>query len=215
MGGLFKKKLSVRTIFFDIGGVVVNAPMANYLKLGCQFFQCDEDTLKRATAENLAELEMARINSETFWERVSASIAAGGGRSIPAWKFKGFWEGLLKDNLEVDQNLLDLIRRIRSRCRVAVLSNVIKEHAVILQKEKVYEHFNPVVLSCNVGFRKPDPKIFDKAAELSKTTHGRCMLVDDCVENLAAAQKAGWRICHYSGFEDFRTAMFQIGMLDG
>ena len=214
MGSLFKKKRSVRTIFFDIGGVVVDAPMANYLKLGCQFFQCDQETLKAATAEHLGALETDRIKSEEFWELVSASVAAGGGNAIPAWKFKGFWEGLLTDNLNVNQDLLDLVRRLKAHCRVAVLSNVIKEHAVILQKEKVYDYFNPVVLSCKVGLRKPEPKVFAKAAELSKTTPGRCLLVDDSVENLEAAEKAGWRIYHYRDLDDFKMSMCKMGLID-
>jgi epoxide hydrolase-like predicted phosphatase len=214
MGSLFKKRKSVRTIFFDIGGVVVDAPMANYLKLGCQFFQCDEDTLRRATAQNLGELETDRIKSEVFWERVSEAVAAQNGNAIPAWKFKGFWEGLLTDNLNIDKDLLELVRRLRSHCRVAVLSNVIKEHAVILQKEKVYENFNPVVLSCKVGYRKPDPKVFEKAADLAKTSHSRCLLVDDCKENLEAAQKAGWRVFHYTNLDDFKMSMCKMGLLD-
>ena len=215
MGSLFKPKRPVRTIFFDIGGVVVDAPMAGYLKLGCEFFGCDEDTLKRATAENLAALEMAQIDSEKFWQRVCENIASSGGKSVPAWKFKGFWEGLLTDRLKVDQDLVDLVRRLKAHCRVAVLSNVIKEHAVILQREKVYEHFNPVILSCNVGLRKPDPKMYDKAAELSKTSPSRCLLVDDCTDNLEAAKKAGWRTFHYTEFDEFKHAMYQMGMLEG
>lgn len=214
MGGLFKSKKSVRTIFFDIGGVVVNAPMANYLKLGCQFFGCEEAILKQATAEHLAALETDRIKSDEFWEGVSVSVAAAGGKSVPAWKFKGFWEGLLTDNLKIDHDLLDLIKRLRAHCRVAVLSNVIKEHAVILQREKIYDHFNPVVLSCNVGLRKPDPKVFIKAAELAKTSKGRCLLVDDSVENLEAAEKAGWRVHHYTEVEEFRMAMYKMGLID-
>ncbi len=215
MGSLFKPKRAVRTIFFDIGGVVVDAPMAGYLKLGCQFFGCDEETLKRATAENLAALETAQIESEKFWERVCENIASNGGKSVQAWKFKGFWEGLLTDRLNIDQDLMDLVRRLKAHCRVAVLSNVIKEHAVILQREKVYEHFNPVILSCNVGLRKPDPKMFEKAAELAKTSPARCLLVDDCTDNLEASKKAGWRTFHYTEFDEFKRAMYQMGMLEG
>ncbi|MFA5504475.1 MAG: HAD family phosphatase [Vulcanimicrobiota bacterium] len=214
MGSLFKSKQAVRTIFFDIGGVVVDAPMAGFLKLGCQFFGCDEETLRTATAQHLGDLETAQIGSEVFWERVCEQVAASGGGSVPAWKFKGFWEGLLTERFHIDQELIDLIRRLKAHCRVAVLSNVIKEHAVILQREKVYEHFNPVILSCNVGLRKPEPKMFEKAAELTKTSLARCLLVDDCVENLEAAARLGWRTHHYVGVEEFRRVMFQMGLLE-
>ena len=215
MGSLFKQKKGVRTIFFDIGGVVVDAPMAGYTKLGTQIFGCDEKTLKIATGRYLGDLERGTITSQEFWDYVSAAVSAAGGNSVPSWKFKGFWEGLLTDNLSIDRDLLEMVRRVRAHARIAVLSNVIKEHAVILQREKVYDNFNPVILSCNVGFRKPEPKMYEKAAELTKTSPAKCLLIDDCVDNLEAAQKAGWRILHYTNLDDFSRAMYSLGLLDG
>ena len=215
MGSLFKSRRAVRTIFFDIGGVVVSAPMSGYMGLGTQFFQCREETLARATAPALGLLEKGLISSEEYWEQLSAAIAASGdGQAIPAWKFKGFWEGLLNDSFQIDQNMIDLVRRLKAHVRVAVLSNVIKEHAMILMEHKVYEHFNPVVLSCKIGMRKPDAEVFQKASELAKTPANRCLLVDDNLENLAAAEKAGYRVYHFQNFEDFRREMFTMGFID-
>ena len=180
MGSLFKSKRSVKTIFFDIGGVVVSAPMKNYLPLGSEIFSCDRKALEHVTAQVLPYLETAQMDTNGFWEKVSKELVdSGAGKAVPAWRFKGFWEGILTDSLEIDRELLDLVRRLKAHVRVAVLSNVIKEHAMVLQREKVYDHFNPVILSCNTGLRKPDPKAYAKAAELAKTSPSRCLLVDD------------------------------------
>lgn len=214
MGSLFRTKRSVQTIFFDIAGVVIDAPMAQYEKLGTEFFGCDRATLHRATALHLGELEKGAIPSEQYWERVSLSISESGGRAVAPWKFKGFWEGLLMDSFRIHSDVIDLVRRLKSRVRVGVISNVIKDHAVILQREKVYDHFNPVVLSCKVGLRKPEPEIFAKAAELAKTKPERCLLADDDRRNVEAAEKAGFRAYHYTNLDDFKRELHTMGFLD-
>ena len=215
MGSLFKTTKSIKTIFFDIGGVVVTAPMTNYLKLGTEIFECEPKVLNDATARHLPGLETGLLSSEEFWEKLSGSIAESGhGKSVPSWKFKGFWEGILTDVLQVNREVVDLVRKLKAHVRVAVLSNVIKEHAVVLQREQVYEHFNPVVLSCKVGLRKPDPAIFVKAAEIAKTKPDRCMLIDDDANNIEAAKKAGFETLHFFSAEELTREIYRMGLLD-
>jgi epoxide hydrolase-like predicted phosphatase len=215
VGSLFKSKRSIKTIFFDIGGVVVKAPMLDYLKYGSEIFGCEPRTLEDATAQVLPDLETGRINNDEFWDRVSRILAENGqGKVIPAWRFKGFWEGILTDSLQVDHEMITLVRRLKAHVRVAALTNVIKEHAKILQKLDVYQHFNPVILSCKIGLRKPDLAIYEKAAELAKTPMERCLLVDDCLENLQAAQKAGYRVLQFTDISDLKRALYGLGLID-
>lgn len=189
--------------------------MAQFLPFGSQIFGCEEKQLGSVAAQVLPELEKAKISSAQFWERVCALMREKGyGNQVEPWKFKGFWEGLLTDSLTVDDRMIDLIRRLKSYARVAVLSNVIEDHAKILQKEKVYNHFNPVVLSCNVGLRKPDKEMYQKAAELVKTKPDRCLLIDDCEENLVAAEKFGYRVYHYQDLDSLKKELHILGFLD-
>lgn len=215
MGSLFKTKRSLQTIFFDIGGVVARAPMESYLKYGAEIFECTPEALQAVTSRELPALEKGEIHSEEYWERVGRSLAeTGTGKAAPTWRFKGFWEGILSDDLQVNKDMIDMVRRLKGHVRVAALSNVILEHAKVLKKGGVYEHFQLVVLSCQVGMRKPDLDIYDKAAELAKTAPERCMLIDDSVENLVAAQKVGYRVLQYTSLDDLRREMYNLGLLD-
>lgn len=214
MGSLFKSKRSIKTIFFDIGGVVVRAPMEGYLSLGMEIFSCSKDELNRATAIALPGLETGKTTSEEFWNRVSSHISSQNHTElVPAWRFKGFWEGLMTDSLKIDSEVLDLVRRLKAHVRIAAFSNVIKEHAFILQREKVYAHFNPVILSCEVGYRKPDRESFLKAAKLTKTPPDRCMLIDDDSRNVEAAQSVGYRGHLYTDLSDLQREIYQMGLL--
>ena len=215
VGRLFKGRRSIRTVFFDVGGVVIDAPMmANFLKYGTEIFGCRDEDLHRVTAQCLPALERGELKSEEFWDSVCTAMANAGLKEVPAWRFKGFWEGILEDNLSVNQAVIDIARRVKGHATVGILSNVIHEHAKLLQKNEVYQHFNPVVLSCKVGARKPEAAVYQKAAELSKTTMDRCLLIDDDERNLTAAEKLGYRTLHFSEVDDLRMSLYKMGLLE-
>lgn len=210
----FRRKKKIDTVFFDVGGVVVNAPMESYKTLAAEAFGAREDHVVLCSAEFLPLLEMGKITSAEFWEKVGEKLAfMGMGRAVPAWKFKGFWEGLLLDSLSIHQQVVEISSRLRSKVTVGVLSNTIQEHALILQKEGIYKGFSPVVLSCQVAMRKPNADIFQKAATLAKTSAARCLLIDDLPENVEGAQKAGYKALLYRDPDELRLELHRMGLL--
>ncbi len=210
----FRKPKTVDTIFFDIGGVVVDAPMEHYRTLGAQLYGCREEPLGRAAALHLPPLEKGAITSEEFWDRLGSTLADEGvGRRIPAWKFKGFWESLLLEKLVIRRDMLHMCQKLRRKVKVAALSNTIEEHALVLQKLGVYEVFRPVVLSCRVGMRKPDLEIYEKACQLAKAEPGRSLFIDDLLENIQAAEQAGFLVHHFENQEVLERDLARRGLL--
>jgi putative hydrolase of the HAD superfamily len=55
----------------------------------------------------------------------------------------------------------------------------------------VYRPFDPCVMSCRVGFRKPQREVYLKAAEMAGLKLQECLLVDDLVGNIEGARRAG------------------------
>ena len=209
----FRKK-SIETVFFDIGGVVVHAPMEEYKTLGAEVFGCREDHLVLCSAELLPQLEMGKITSAEFWEGVGEKLAfMGMGRAVPGWKFKGFWEGILLDSLKIHPEVLEVCAKLRSKAVVGALSNTIQEHAMVLQKQGLYQNFNPVILSCQVGMRKPNADIYQKAAQMVKCKPARCLLIDDMEENVEGAKKAGFQALLYRNLDELRLELHRMSLL--
>lgn len=197
-----------------MGGVVVDAPMTHYLSLGSEIFGCPPEVLNQTAGPLVAQLETGAIKSPEFWDQLCAKLRdAGVKHEVPGWRFKGFWEGVLKDNLKIDQGMLRLARRLRAKVKVAVLSNTIEEHALALQREGVYDHFNPVVLSCKIGTRKPEAKIYEKAARLTDSKPAQCFLIDDLQENVDGAIAAGWKAHLYTTREELMLELQSLGLV--
>lgn len=188
--------------------------MESYKTLGAEAFGAREEHVVLCSAEYLPLLEMGKITSAEFWDKVGEKLAfMGMGRTVPAWKFKGFWEGVLLDSLAVHHEVLEVAARLRSHFTVGVLSNTIQEHALILQREGVYKNFSPVVLSCQVGMRKPNADIYLKSAELAKSSPNRCLLIDDLTENVEAARKVGYQALLYRNVDELRHELHRMGLL--
>lgn len=89
----------------------------------------------------------------------------------------------------LDQVMHDMIRAARlAGLRTGLLSN---SWGASYPRHLFPELFDAVVISAEVGMRKPEERIFRHAAELLGLEPGECVFIDDIEENVAAAQAAG------------------------
>ncbi|MFF7976062.1 HAD-IA family hydrolase [Streptomyces sp. NPDC007905] len=84
--------------------------------------------------------------------------------------------------------------------RLAMITNNVKEwepswRAMIPETDELFEI---VTNSCEVGFVKPDVRIFDLTAERLGVSPERCVMVDDLAENGTGASAAGWRAVQFT-----------------
>lgn len=78
--------------------------------------------------------------------------------------------------------------------RVGLLSNINRGVAKLLDEGGAYEGFDPLVLSCEVGYAKPDPEIYVAVEEgLRGISPCNILLLDDQEKCVKGAQKRGWK----------------------
>jgi putative hydrolase of the HAD superfamily len=63
---------------------------------------------------------------------------------------------------------------------------------------KLHERYDAVIVSGEVGIRKPDPPVYLLAAEKLGLPAGACVLVDDVAANLPPAAKLGMATIHHA-----------------
>ena len=97
----------------------------------------------------------------------------------------------------LDQAMHDLLRSLRrAGLRTALLSNSWGRDSY--PRELFGELFDAVVISGEVGMRKPEERIFRLAAELLSLPPAECVFIDDIEANVLAAQQAGLVGVHHS-----------------
>jgi len=78
--------------------------------------------------------------------------------------------------------------------RLAVISNWDERLGPLLSELGLDKYFEAIIISCDVGFCKPSPVIFEQAAGKLGLPHGRILHVgDSVVTDIEGAKKAGFQ----------------------
>lgn len=90
-----------------------------------------------------------------------------------------------------DEALIALLRRMRGHVRVALVSNAWPDTRVSLAEAGLLDIADEVVLSCDVGYLKPDARIYQVALRRLAAEPADALFIDDQPENVAAALSLG------------------------
>jgi putative hydrolase of the HAD superfamily len=100
----------------------------------------------------------------------------------------------------LDEAMLDMFRKLKAGgVPTGLLSN---SWGGGYPRELFPDMFDAVVISGEVGMRKPEPRIFLHAAELLGLPPGECVFIDDIQANITAAEQIGFTGVLHNGADD-------------
>ena len=73
-----------------------------------------------------------------------------------------------------------------------------------------YFDIENIIISSEVGLMKPDPRIYALAAERVGVKMEEILFIDDFVENIIGAQKAGMQTLHFADPDNARQKLLEI-----
>jgi epoxide hydrolase-like predicted phosphatase len=110
---------------------------------------------------------------------------------------------------------IDLIRRLRPAYKTGVLSNADSTLRYRLRETRgIFDLFDDVVCSADVGMAKPDPRIYELSASRLGLDPDECVFVDDLESNVEAARAAGMHGVHFLVYEghDLELQLAELGV---
>ena len=129
-------------------------------------------------------LERGELTGPQFEQRVAEELARQGSPVQP----QGLLERML-GGLTPSTSMLEVVARVRAAgLRTAVLSN---SWANEYPREGWDELFDTVVISGEVGMRKPERAIYELVLDRLALPAAACVFVDDLAANVAAAVEVG------------------------
>lgn len=197
----------IRAVFFDFGGVIGRLDREEMRRLEAGY-GLPEGAILRALygIPEWKEVEVGRGSEEAWLEAVGRKLDEFAGRPIPGIRteWARVWRGLNTDVVQLAEGL-------KASYRVGLISNSTRRLEKELLEENGIGHlFDVVINSARVGVAKPDPRIYQLAAERIGDSPSACLHIDDLLPNVEGARQAGFQAIRYTG--DF-TAL--VGELRG
>ncbi len=188
----------LRGVITDWGGVLTN-PIADTVQTWLAAEGIDRGSyvtimrrwVRQAYADGgdvnpIHALERGECSNDEF-ERALASelVLATGGPVASLGLLERMFAGT-----RLDEAMLGLLRGLRAvGVPTGLLSN---SWGVRYPRELFPELFDAVVISSEVGMRKPEPRIFWHAAQLLGLQPSECIFIDDIDANVVAAEQIGF-----------------------
>jgi epoxide hydrolase-like predicted phosphatase len=188
---------SSRGLVVDFGGVLTSS-VGDSFKAFCEREGIDHEVLKNLVRSAygvgtepdalVSMIETGRIEQGEFELRMGALLSEGLDHPIET---EGLLSRMLAD-LHLDMPMVEAVRDIhRAGVPTALLSN--SWGVEYYPRDLLGELFDQVVISGEVGLRKPDRAVFLLVAERLGLPPHRCVFVDDTKGNVEAAEAVGMR----------------------
>jgi putative hydrolase of the HAD superfamily len=180
-------------LLLDWGGVMTTNLMASFSAF-CSAEGLDPNALAGAFRSNpearevLFAFEEGRMEETEFEMRLARLLGVAAAEGLIDRLFSG---SLL------EREMVDAVRAARrGGVRTGLISN--SWGTTRYPHDLLAELFEGVVLSGDVGLRKPAPRIYELGAEAIALPPERCVFVDDLPFNLPPAQQLGMATVHHT-----------------
>jgi putative hydrolase of the HAD superfamily len=177
----------IKAIIFDFGRVISAQKPPSLFRSYEDDLGLEPDTIN-AIMFNSKAWEDALIGSKTveeYWQEIGAELNL----TTPA-KIDAFRQRYHADEA-IDHSVLDLMRRLHGRHKLAVLSNSPPGLTRWLADWNILYLFDTIFCSGDEGVVKPEPAAFEIILQRLGVEPKEAVFIDDTAENVAASRKVG------------------------
>ncbi len=203
---------SVRTVVFDLGGVLIDWDPRN---LYVKFFGDDREGMERFLGEICTpDWNTAQDAGRTIAEAVAGLTARFPEQAALIEAYYARWTEMLNGSID---GSVDILRELRDQgTPLYALTNFSAETFPVAQR--IYDYlawFRGIVVSGHEGLIKPDPRIYRLLLERYELTAENVIYIDDVERNAQAANDLGMTGLHFTGPDGLRDDLTRLGVLNG
>jgi HAD superfamily hydrolase (TIGR01509 family) len=128
---------------------------------------------------------------------------------------QAFLQTAIADIFEPNPEVCSLIPRLKTRYRILLGSNTNPVHSLHFRRQfaEVLGSFHAVVLSHEIGVRKPKAGFFEHCQQLAGCPASECLFIDDLAPNIEGARAVGLQGLLYKPGQDLARQLREFDIL--
>ena len=200
--------MPIEVLLFDLGGVLIEFSGVRDVAPLLRSAATESEILERwSGCPHTKAFGLGLLSREEFADR----FVRDWGLTLPPEHFLQAFRSWSRSLLPGAEELLS---SLRPRFRLAALSNSNEVHWERNANDLGIDAlFDLAISSHQVGFSKPDPRIYRLALERLDVSPDAVMFFDDAPANVVAASRLGMRAFLVDGVEGVRQRLIREGML--
>ena len=179
--------MAIKWIIFDAMGVIYE--VADDVSDSLVPFLHSKNYNKpvRFIVKEYIRASLGQVTSSEFW------TALGYNKEYPEIE-----KEFLDNWYTLDPEFIEVAKELTEKYKLAMLSNDIKDWSNILRKSfEINRFFDINIISGDVGYRKPDIRIYEILLHDIGSSAENCVLIDDKLENLQVASEMGFNTIRF------------------
>ncbi len=205
------------TIIFDIGGVLQVGPKTRFTRKDLHVSGVHELVAKKlkisidqyfdAIDSHYTKSIEGKISKKKLLSILSFNL------KYPANKLEKLYLNLYKKKYHKNKGLFKIARQLKKEgYRLAILSDQwhLSKDALIPKKDK--KIFEKVILSCDVGLRKPNKEIYELIIKKLKIKPEQSIFIDNQPWNILPANKLGFNTILFSDNKKTKKQLSEFGI---
>ena len=178
--------MSIKALYFDLGGVIVRTGdktvrAALAAEFGMSYDEMDAFVFGSKSA---ALASIGKISEEQHWLDVTLRL------KLPESEMPRIRAGFFGGD-SIDPQIVALLRGLRKTHKTGLISNAWDGLRPWIIEQKFEDAFEHMIISAEIGFAKPDARIYEYALEKFGVQASEALFVDDIQENVAGCEALG------------------------
>jgi epoxide hydrolase-like predicted phosphatase len=177
----------IKAIIFDFGRVITAQKPLSLFRSYEEELGLDPDTINSIMFDSQAwqDTLLGRKTTEEFWHLIGPELGLKTADEVNRFRRR------YHADETINEAVLDLIRKLHGRYKLAILSNSPPDLTRWLVDWEMRDLFEVVFCSGDEGMIKPDPAAFELTLERLGVEPGEAVFIDDTPEHVEAARKLG------------------------
>jgi len=198
----------IKTIIFDLGGVVVGSFGKELLENASKILEIDPTELRDSMTKYEPELQTGKIDHIEFWKK----ILKDKDKAVSDEILSDLWLKPYIEKATINQDVIDLITKLRKNYFVGCISNAQEPHNSYNRSRGLFDNFDLCLLSSEVGIRKPDKEIFELYISKTGFTPEEMVFIDDEENLLTNAKHMGIHTIHFTNVPNLQIELQKLNI---
>lgn len=212
-----KQKNKIKLIAFDVGGVL---QLGKYIEsknmphnLGVHQYLSKKFKKDLDSWFDSIDTTYGKSMDRTI-TRKSAIMNLAKNLDVSQEKIIKLFHKAYKKGFKKNKKLYGIANKLKKNgFGIGILSDQWYLSADVLTSKKDMKNFNPVIISCNVGIRKPNPKIYKMLIKKCKCKADEILFIDNRDWNLKPARNLGIKTILFKDNKQCINELKKIGVL--